>query len=159
MPGEQYKGKLEHIMEVCAKAGFSGIEPETSFLEHLEDPERMKEALAQWGLDLAVLCVVEDWLNPTETSEERERGDKWINLLSHFPDTILLPVQMPQNDRSNLKERQQNLLSCVNAFMCLFFSSPSPVIKCILHCGLYRVSVLIQLTKCFVHDTTAVAAG
>ena len=116
MPGEQYKGKLEHIMEVCAKAGFTGIEPETSFMQHLEDPIRMKDALTKWGLDLAVLCVVEDWLHPKETAEERERADKWIDFLSHFPDTILLPVQMPQADRSNLKERQQNLLTCVNAF-------------------------------------------
>lgn len=116
MPGEQYKGKLEHIMEVCAKAGFTGIEPETSFMQHLEDPEKMKDALAKWGLDLAVLCVVEDWLHPKETAEELERANKWIEFLSHFPDTILLPVQMPQSDRSNLQERQQNLLSCVNAF-------------------------------------------
>jgi len=116
MPGEQYKGKLEHIMEICAKAGFKGIEPETSFMQHLEDPILMKEALDKYGLELSVLCVVEDWLSPKETKEERERADKWIQFLSHFPDTILLPVQMPQKDRSNLKERQANLISCVNAF-------------------------------------------
>jgi len=116
MPGEQYKGKLEHIMEVVAKAGFTGIEPETSFMQHLEDPILMKEALDKYGLELSVLCVVEDWLHPKETEGEKERGDKWIQFLSHFPDTILLPVQMPQKDRSNLKERQANLLSCVNAF-------------------------------------------
>jgi len=116
MPGEQYKGKLEHIMEVCQKAGFTGIEPETSFLQHLEDPTLLQAALAKYNLELAVLCVVEDWLHPQETVEERERADKWIKLLSHFPDTILLPVQMPQKDRSNLRERQDNLLACVNAF-------------------------------------------
>lgn len=116
MPGEQYKGKLEHIMEVMAKAGFTGVEPETSFMQHLEDPILMQEALDKYGLELSVLCVVEDWLHPKETADEKERGDKWIQFLSHFPDTILLPVQMPQKDRSNLRERQNNLLSCVNAF-------------------------------------------
>ncbi len=116
MPGEQYKGKLEHIMEVIAKAGFTGIEPETSFMQHLEDPILMKEALNKYGLELSVLCVVEDWLHPQETREERARADKWIQFLSHFPNTILLPVQMPQSDRSNLKARQANLLTCVNAF-------------------------------------------
>ena len=116
MPGEQYKGRLEHIMKVCAQAGFAGIEPETSFLRHLQDPVRMKEALHQFGLELAVLCVVEDWLHPTETVDERFRADGWIDFLSYFPDTILLLVQMPGKDRANLRERQRNLLSCVNAF-------------------------------------------
>jgi len=115
MPGEQYKGKLEHIMEVCQKAGFTGIEPETSFLQHLEDPVLLKETLDKYGLELSVLCVVEDWLHTEETAEERTRADKWLALLGHFPDTILLPVQMPQKDRSNLQQRQSNLLSCVNA--------------------------------------------
>ena len=116
MPGEQYKGKLEHIMEVCQKAGFTGIEPETSFMQHLEDPVLMKEALNKYGLELSVLCVVEDWLHPKETPGEQERSEKWIDFLGHFPETILLLVQMPGKDRSNLEERQQNLLSCVNAF-------------------------------------------
>ena len=116
MPGEQYKGKLEHIMDVVSQAGFTGIEPETSFMQHLEDPILMKEALDKYGLDLAVLCVVEDWLGPKESPEERARADKWIDFLQHFPETILLTVQMPQADRSNLRERQNNMIACVNDF-------------------------------------------
>jgi len=114
MPGEQYKGKLEHIMDICQQAGFSGIEPETSFFQHLEDPYKMKDALAQFNLELAVLCYVEDWLSPKETDEEKHRADQWISFLSHFPDTILLTVQMPQSDRSNLQARQKNAISCIN---------------------------------------------
>ena len=114
MPGEQYKGRLEHIMDVVRRAGFTGIEPETSFLQHLSDPAQMRDALAEHGLELAVLCVVEDWLYAQETADERRRIDGWIDFLQHFPETILLPVQMPQADRSNLRERQQNLLRCVN---------------------------------------------
>ncbi len=116
MPGEQYKGRLEHILEVCRKAGFGGIEPETSFLRHLEDPMLMKEALEAAGMELAVLCVVEDWLNPNETEEERKRADQWISFLNYFPETMLLLVQMPGKDREELRERQKNLINCVNAF-------------------------------------------
>lgn len=116
MPGEQYKGKLEHILAICQQAGFAGIEPETSFLHHLEDPFLLKEALNQYGMELASLCVVEDWLHPEETAVERYRSEKWIQLMAHFPQSILLLVQMPGKDRSNLAERQTNLLSCVNAF-------------------------------------------
>ncbi len=116
MPGEQYKGKLEHIMHICQQAGFSGIEPETSFLGKLEDPVLMRDALQKTNLELAVLCVVEDWLHNGETPEERERAEHWIKFLKHFPEAILLLVQMPGKDRSNLGERQQNLLTCVNDF-------------------------------------------
>lgn len=116
MPGEQYKGKLAHIMEVCSQAGFAGIEPETSFMQHLEDPYKMKDALDQYNLELAVLCVVEDWRHPKETAEEKARAAKWIDFMGHFPDTVLLLVQMPGNDRSNLRERQNNCISCVNDF-------------------------------------------
>jgi inosose dehydratase len=88
MPGEQYKGRLEHIMEVAARAGFKGIEPDSSFLHHLSDPVLMKRALNKFELELSVFCYVENWLQPV--------------------------VQMPGKDRQHLQERQQNLLSCVN---------------------------------------------
>lgn len=115
MPGEQYKGKLDHIMGISAQAGFTGIEPETSFFGDLADPVRMKETLDKHGLELAVLCHVEDWRHSGETNQEKANADQWIAFLSHFPDTVYLPVQMPGKDRSNLEERQTNLLKCVNA--------------------------------------------
>lgn len=114
MPGEQYKGKLEHIMEVASRAGYKGIEPDSSFLHHLSDPALMKQALDQYALELAVFCYVEDWRNPKETEAERKRADEWIRFMEHFPKSIFLLVQMPGQDRENLQERQQNLLSCVN---------------------------------------------
>jgi inosose dehydratase len=115
MPGESYKGKLDHIMGIVSKAGFAGIEPETSFFGDLTDPIKMKETLAKHNLEFAVLVHVEDWRNPKETDGERNRAQQWIDYLSHFPETIYLPVQMPGKDRSHLQERQKNLLSCVNA--------------------------------------------
>lgn len=115
MPGESYKGKLDHIMGIANRAGFEGIEPETSFFGDLSDPVKMKETLERHNLKLTALCHVEDWLNPMETDEERANSEKWIQFLSYFPDTIYLLVQMPGSDRNNLVERQQNLLSCVNS--------------------------------------------
>ncbi len=115
MPGESYKGKLDHIMGIVSKAGFAGIEPETSFFGDLADPIKMKETLAKHNLEFAVLVHVEDWRNPKETEAERTRAQQWIDYLAHFPETIYLPVQMPGKDREHLQERQKNLLSCVNA--------------------------------------------
>jgi inosose dehydratase len=115
MPGEQYKGRLEHIMEVASRAGYKGIEPDSSFLQHLAEPALMKEALDRFALELSVFCYVEDWRNPTETAEERKRADAWLKFMEHFPHSIFLLVQMPGKDREDLSARQQNLLSCVNA--------------------------------------------
>lgn len=114
MPGEQYKGRLEHIMSIMHQAGFEGIEPETSFLGQLSDPLRMQDTLAAYDLQLAALCHVEMWANATETDAERANADKWMNFLSHFPDTVYLLVQLPGADRSHLEMRQNHLLSCVN---------------------------------------------
>lgn len=114
MPGESYKGKLDHIMGIANKAGFTGIEPETSFFGDLSDPEKMKETLDKHHLELAALCHAETWRNPEETDEERANSEKWIEFMTHFPDTMYLLVQVPGEDRNHLKERQQNLLSCVN---------------------------------------------
>lgn len=114
MPGESYKGKLDHIMGVTSAAGFAGIEPETSFFGDLSDPLKMKDTLDKHNLEFAVLVHVEDWRNPKETDGERRRSEQWIKFISHFPDAIYLPVQMPGADRSHLQERQSNLLSCVN---------------------------------------------
>jgi inosose dehydratase len=115
MPGEQYKGRLEHIMEVASRAGYKGIEPDSSFLHHLSDPAQMKEALNKFALELSVFCYVEDWRNPSETADERKRADSWLKFMEHFPHAIFLLVQMPGKDREDLSARQQNLLSCVNA--------------------------------------------
>ncbi len=114
MPGESYKGKLDHIMGIANQAGFTGIEPETSFFGDLSDPLKMKETLEKHNLELTALCHVEDWRGSKETEEERKNADQWMEFLSHFPDTIYLLVQMPGSDRNDLEERQKNLLSCVN---------------------------------------------
>lgn len=115
MPGERYKGKLDHIMSIAKKAGFEGVEPETSFFGSLSDPIKMKEKLAANGLELTALCHVEDWQQPEETALEKANAEQWIEFLQLFPDTIYLLVQMPGANRDNLPERQSNLLSCVNA--------------------------------------------
>ena len=115
MSGEKYLDKLPHIMNISSRAGFSGFEPETQFLGELYAPQRMAEELQDKGIKLAAVCLVEDWLHPEETEQERANADEVMAFLKHFPETVLCTCQMPGDDRSNLKERQQNLLTCVNA--------------------------------------------
>ena len=115
MSGAKYLDKLSHIIEIASRAGFAGLEPETQFLGRLWDPGLMKEALAANHIELAALTLVEDWLHPEETGEERAHADQTIEFLQSFPATVLAIVQMPGKDRADLRERQENLLKCVDA--------------------------------------------
>jgi inosose dehydratase len=66
-------------------------------------------------MQLAGICLVEDWQHTEETAVERENADYFIDFLSRFPETMFILCQMPASDRENLAERQRNLLACVNA--------------------------------------------
>lgn len=114
MSGDAYKNKLEHILGIMSKAGFKSIEPDTGFMNGFTDPQVFKEALERNNIELSVLCHVEDWRNPKETDEEKRNANQWIEFMKHFPEAILLLVQMPGQNREHLYERQQNLLTCVN---------------------------------------------
>jgi inosose dehydratase len=90
----------------------------------------MKAALKKYNLELAVFVYVEDWLGKKETPDEQKRADEWIKFMEHFPEALFLLVQMPGKDREDLRSRQQNLLSCVNA---IAQRSADKGIKCSYH--------------------------
>ncbi|MFT5143806.1 MAG: inosose dehydratase [Rhodothermales bacterium] len=113
-----YVGQLDHILGVLGTTGFRGVEPETQFLGRLEDPAALSLALAENGVLLAALCLVEDWLAPEEGPDERRRADDCLELLTHFPGTLLNLCQMPTTrpaDAASLTERQENLLACAHS--------------------------------------------
>jgi inosose dehydratase len=114
MSGEKYKGRIPHILDVAKRAGFGGLETEVVMLRDLSDPLRMKDAIAAAGIELGAICLVEDWRGPEETSSERANADHYIDFMRHFPGAMFALCQMPGSDRSDLRERQQNLLACVN---------------------------------------------
>jgi len=115
MSGDKYRDSLDHIIAVAAKAGFPGLESEVVMLGRLADPAVMKQHLAKNKIELGAVCLVQDWLGASESPAERAEADRIIALLGNFPGTMLVLCQMPQKDRANLKERQKNLLTCVNA--------------------------------------------
>lgn len=109
--------KLDHIMDQVRRAGMAGIEAELCMLgAYRDDPRKMKDDLAARGLELAALCLVCDWRHTQETAAEKAEADWVIGTLKVlFPQTVLALCQMPGEDRSALKERQDNCLACVNA--------------------------------------------
>jgi inosose dehydratase len=112
---EKYSNQLENILNVVQSAGFSGIEPEVCMLgSYRNDPLMLKEDLQARSLQMGALTLALEWRHLTETKEELEEAEFVFNFLKHFPDTLLVLVQLPHLDRSNLAEKQNNALSCIN---------------------------------------------
>jgi inosose dehydratase len=118
MSYEKYADKIEHVADITKKSGLLGIEAETCMLKGFFDtssPEAFKKMLAEKGVEFACLVVVRDWLHDGETADEKQLADKAMEFLRAFPNALLSLCPMPQNDRSNLAERQKNALTCVNS--------------------------------------------
>ncbi|HLO31159.1 MAG TPA: sugar phosphate isomerase/epimerase [Anaerolineales bacterium] len=116
MSGNRYAGKLPQILNIVRPAGFAGIESEPWMLgSYYDDPSMLKDLLAQFNLQLGAIAFVCNWANPDETEQERSEAERVFSYAKSFPESQLVLVQAPGEDRSNLRQRQENLISCVNA--------------------------------------------
>ncbi len=110
---DRYSGRVEHMVGRAAAAGFAGFEPEVVMLgPSYLDASRLRDVLAGAGVELAALCLVEDWRGRAETDDERANADRVLAVTSQFPGAIVNLCQLPGQDRADLAERQRNLLSC-----------------------------------------------
>lgn len=115
-----YEGKVPHIVEETAKAGFQGLEAEICMLgDYFHSPQEVKELLDQYGLSLAALVLHQDWEHPEETDDERRLSDESIAFLRHFPFAKLMVShhagQTPRGEGETLMARRRNLLSCMDS--------------------------------------------
>ncbi|MCE7061659.1 sugar phosphate isomerase/epimerase [Dyadobacter sp. CY343] len=111
--GKTHEGRLGHMIEVIAKAGFSGIQPIFTWMGELIDPDLLEAKLKEQGIELAALALALEWNSTEETEHEREVADHAIRVLQRFPGAILNTVQIPTG-RHNLAERQASLVNIVN---------------------------------------------
>ena len=112
--GAYWENQLDHMIEVTAQAGMTGIEPIFPWMGDLADPGLLAESLQKHGVELAAIAFVEDWSHPEETEVEKESAARAIELLKRFPDAVLCTVQMPTG-RHELEQRRKNLVANVNA--------------------------------------------
>ncbi|WHZ02506.1 sugar phosphate isomerase/epimerase [Neobacillus sp. YX16] len=107
---------LDHMIDTVKKAGFKGIDVQYALLgKYNEAPEKLKEKLDSLDLELAAITLPFSWESDTESEEEKQRADYYINYLKHFPNAKLnLPARVGPN-RDNLVKRQREIISCVNA--------------------------------------------
>lgn len=116
MSYEKYKDKFTDILNCIEKSGFQGVEAEICMLgSYYDDPEQLKEALSKRNLQLAALTLALPWLQTEESAEEQGEAERLFKYLAHFPNTKLILVQLPGNNRTNLVERQNNCIRCVNS--------------------------------------------
>jgi inosose dehydratase len=112
---DRYRGKVEHMTGIAARAGFTGFEPETIMLDKDWTASGLRLALDDSRLQLAALCLVDAWRLPKETDAERRHADRVIAAVAAFPGAMINLVHYPGVDRSDLAERQANALSCMAA--------------------------------------------
>jgi inosose dehydratase len=116
MVGEKYIGKISHILNIVSKANFKAIEPEIYMLGHFYDnPALLEKELEKTGIKLSSISLSCDWKFSEETELERLRADVAIGFLKKFNGAQLLTANSPGIDRSDLLERQRNVITCVNA--------------------------------------------
>lgn len=111
--GKTHQNRLGHMIEIAAKAGFTGIEPIHGWMGELSDPQQLREKLAKHNIELVAIALALNWNESQETEEERIEADKAIELLQHFPGAILCTVQKPTS-RHDIINRRHYLTNNVN---------------------------------------------
>ena len=112
--GETHRGRLGHMIEVIAQAGFSGIQPIFTWMGELVDPDRLEAKLKEQGIELAAVALALEWNGAEETHNERLIANNAISLLERFPGAVLNTVQIPTG-RHDLETRRRSLVNIVNA--------------------------------------------
>lgn len=112
--GQAYNNQLGHMIDVSARAGFTGIEPIHSWMGDLSDADRLEDKLNSAGIQLAAIALVLPWNESEETVQERKEADQTIDLLTRFPGAVLCTVQLPTG-RHEVEQRRKNLIGNLNA--------------------------------------------
>ncbi len=117
MSGERYVGKLPHILKVVEAAGFSGHRARNldagGLLSRAGGVGRRPRAA--WACSSARSPSSAIGQVRSSSQAEREEAAYVIRYMQAFPAAHLVLCQMPGKDRSDLRQRQKNLISCVNS--------------------------------------------
>ena len=111
--GQTHQGRLAHMIEIIAKAGFTGIQPIFTWMGDLVEADRLEAKLKEQGIELAALALALDWNGAEESENEKLIADNAMALLQRFPGAVLNTVQIPTS-RHDLEKRQRNLVNIVN---------------------------------------------
>jgi len=111
--GQTHQGRLPHMIEIIAKAGFTGIQPIFTWMGDLQEADRLEAKLQEQNITLAAVALALEWNGKDESENEKLIADKAIALLQRFPNAVLNTVQIPTG-RHDLENRQRSLVKIVN---------------------------------------------
>lgn len=111
--GTTHQGRLGHMIEIIAQAGFTGIQPIFTWMGELMDPDRLEAKLKEQGIELAAVALALEWNGAEENHNERLIANNAISLLERFPGAVLNTVQIPTG-RHELEARRRSLVNIVN---------------------------------------------
>jgi inosose dehydratase len=107
--GRTHSGKLGHMIEITAQAGFKGIEPIHNWMGDFKDPAKLKDKLAEYQIELAAVALCLKWNDSTITEDEKRETAETIEILRQFPGSLLCLVQIPTG-RHGVQLRRKQLL-------------------------------------------------
>jgi len=112
---ETYRGRVDHMTSVAARAGFDAFEAELVMLGDDWSDAGLSASLERSSIELAALVLVERWTAAVETPEERADADRLIAAVAAHPGAKLVLVPYPGADRSDLADRQRDTMACMAA--------------------------------------------
>ncbi len=120
MNQETYAGRMPHIIETAAAAGFQGLEAEICMLgPYFDRPDEVRDLLAQHHMELAALVLHQPWEHQSQTDEEARLTDRAIGFLKHFPFAKLMVSHHagagPRGTGEALADRRRCLIACMSA--------------------------------------------
>ena len=111
--GSTHAGKLGHMIEITAQAGFKGIEPIHYWMGDLKDPIKLKDKLAEQDIELAAIALCLEWNDTSVGFKEKKETKETIELIKHFPGAKLCLVQIPTG-RHEIVLRRKLLLDHIH---------------------------------------------
>lgn len=91
--------RLQHIMEVIARAGFKGVAADQYFFREVNDPSSIKELLDKYAIDLSAV------ISTGESDIMGEYGVE-VKMLEHFPHTLMLLKQKDAEPLNQISQRE-----------------------------------------------------
>jgi inosose dehydratase len=117
---DTYAGRVEHMVQAAAAAGFSGFEPELVMLGRQWSVAELRDILAARSIELAALVLAKPWLGDEESTDERADADRVIAATAALPGSkiVLCPVPGPNRstlDRRDVQARQTRVMGHLRA--------------------------------------------
>jgi inosose dehydratase len=112
MSFDRYRGRVAHMAEVAASAGFAGFEPELVMLGDGWDAASLETDLDRAGIRLAALVLAQPWTSPAPTAAEDADAARAIDAAARLGARLVL-VPLPGADRADLRRRQEAAMACM----------------------------------------------